>query len=60
MTGWGAFLIIMAVLSAIMPRLGLQFLLLMWIDNWGTTIGWVIRGVLLVVGIVLVVLGKRK
>ncbi len=59
MKSWGFFLIIMAVLSVILPRMGLQFIILVWIDNWGTTIGWVIRAVLLITGIGLVVADGR-
>ncbi len=60
MKSWGIFFIIMAVGSAILPHLGIQFIILSWIDTWGVNIAWVIRGALAVLGIVLVVKGSRN
>ncbi len=39
---------------------GLEFKLLMWIDNWGPTVGWGIRSGLAVIGGVLFFLGMRQ
>lgn len=55
MRSWGLFLIIMAVGSVLLPRIGIQFIVLAWIDTWGPGPGWIIRGVLLVLGIGLLV-----
>ena len=55
MRSWGMFLIIMAVGSAVLPYIGIQFIILAWIDTWGTGPGWVIRSVLLLLGIGLLV-----
>lgn len=60
MRSFGIFLIVMAVGSAVLPYVGMQFFLVMWIDTWGTTIGWVIRGVLLLIGIALIALSARQ
>jgi hypothetical protein len=60
MKSWGFFLVITAVLSVVLPRLGLQFLLLMWIDNWGTTIGWIIRAALVIVGATLIIKDSKR
>lgn len=35
-----------------------EFRLLAWIDNWGETAAWGIRGGLIVVGLLLVLAGK--
>jgi hypothetical protein len=48
--GWGLFLIITAVLSAALPYIGVQFLILMWLDRWGSEIGWAIRGAMFLAG----------
>ena len=58
MSGLGGLLIMFAIGSAILPMFGRQFTLFMWIDNWGPTVGWVIRGVMLLVGIALAVGGS--
>ena len=54
------FLIIMAVGSALLPYIGIQFIVLAWIDTWGSGPGWIIRGVLLVLGIGLLVKASRS
>ena len=36
--------------SMLLGLFGYEFSLMTWIDNWGPTIGWVIRGALAVVG----------
>lgn len=60
MRSWGMFLIIMAVGSALLPYIGIQFIVLAWIDTWGSGPGWIIRGVLLVLGIGLLVKASRS
>ena len=37
-----------------------EFILLMWIDTWGPTVGWAIRIGLIAVGVVLVVFGRMR
>lgn len=56
----GVWLIIFAAGSALLPYLNLQFILLAWIDMWGPTIGWIIRGAMLVIGIALVAIPVAK
>lgn len=46
----GGFLVLMGVGSAILSLFDYEFKLLMWIDNWGTGVGWLIRIALAVVG----------
>lgn len=36
--------------SVVLYFLNMEFILLMWIDFWGPTVGWFIRGALTVVG----------
>lgn len=59
MKSWGVFLIIMAVGSVLLPRLGLQFIILSWIETWGETVAWMIRGALLAIGIGLVIKSRH-
>ena len=44
--------------SAVLYFLNMEFIVLMWIDLWGPTVGWVIRVLLTVVGGVLWLLGN--
>jgi len=60
MRSFGIFLIVMAIGSAVLPYVGMQFILVAWVDHWGSTIGWVIRGALLVIGIGLMGLATRQ
>ena len=46
----GMFLMAIALFSVVWNLLGRELKILMWIDNWGTTVGWVIRGGLFLVG----------
>ena len=38
--------------------MGKELSILQWIDNWGTNIGWTIRGGLVVIGVLLWKMGK--
>jgi hypothetical protein len=49
--GVGAFLIFAGVVSAVLSFVDYELRILMWIDAWGTGIGWAIRGALVVVGL---------
>lgn len=50
MRSLGIWIIILTIGSAILPYIGMQFILLSWVDAWGPSIGWMIRGGLLVLG----------
>ncbi|MBL8756816.1 MAG: hypothetical protein JNK35_00120 [Phycisphaerae bacterium] len=60
MRSWGWTLILVAALSALLPYMGLQLLLVAWVDMWGPTIGWAIRGGLAVIGAAMVVAGSSR
>lgn len=60
MRSWGWTFIIVAVLSAVLPYVGLQLLLVAWVDMWGLAIGWAIRGGLVVIGVGMIVAGSRR
>ncbi|MGY2130803.1 hypothetical protein ACW9KT_01135 [Hymenobacter sp. HD11105] len=49
----GLGLFIIGLLSLFLPFLGLKFILLAWIDQWGPTVAWLIRGGITLLGLVL-------
>jgi len=55
----GMYLVIGGVGSILLNLVGYEFKLLMWIDNWGETVGWLIRGSAIVVGAGMFFLGKN-
>lgn len=40
----GMYLMLFGIGSIVLNLIGYNFSILMWIDNWGDTVGWVIRG----------------
>jgi len=54
----GTYMALAGVISSVLLLLDRNLTILMWIDNWGETTGWVIRIGLIVVGLVLLFLGK--
>ena len=47
----GLYLAIFGVLSIVMNFIGYNFKILMWIDNWGITTGWIIRVAMVAIGL---------
>lgn len=60
MRGWGITLILLGIGSAILPLMDRQFILLMWIDMWGPTMGWILRGGVITLGILMAVFGAGR
>jgi hypothetical protein len=60
MKGIGIFLIIAAIATLILPFLGVQMRLFMWIDAWGMPSGLGIRGGMVVLGILCLWLTKDE
>ncbi|MGD1908943.1 MAG: hypothetical protein ACFB0C_23560 [Leptolyngbyaceae cyanobacterium] len=56
----GGTLLFFGIGSFILNRLGMEFILLMWIDAWGPGIAVLIRVVLIVLGITLIALGNKR
>lgn len=56
----GSLLLLLGVGTIVLNLIGYEFAILSWIDNWGETVGWVIRGVMIVAGAVLLFLGMRQ
>ena len=55
----GSLLLFLGVGTIVLNLIGYEFRILMWIDNWGETVGWAIRAALIVGGGVLWFLGDR-
>ncbi len=57
----GGFIALIGVVSAVLSFFNYNLRILMWIDLWGTTMGWIIRIGLIVVGVLLLFMfGKGK
>ena len=56
----GTYLFIFGLGSIILYFMNMQFKLLMWIDNWGDTVGWGIRIGMVVVGAALFFFGRSQ
>jgi len=63
MAGWGLTFIVMGIGSFLLNMIGVEFALLMWVDNWGATVGTLIRLGFAALGVVMMVVPrfiKRK
>ena len=56
----GGTLFFFGVGSTVLYFLGMQFIILAWIDLWGSTIGWMIRGALIIAGAILWLIGRKE
>ncbi|MEO0424165.1 MAG: hypothetical protein AAF184_17635 [Pseudomonadota bacterium] len=56
----GGLLVLLGAGSFVLNMLGREFTLIMWIDNWGPTVGLVIRIAMIVVGAGLFLLGGSQ
>ena len=56
----GSLLLFLGIGTVVLNVIGYEFAILSWIDNWGTDVGWVIRGGMIVVGAALFILGMRS
>lgn len=53
-------MVLFGVGSIVLGLVGYEFTLMMWVDNWGPTVGWAIRCSLIVVGGVLWLIGHKQ
>lgn len=56
----GTYLMIFGAGSFILNLMNYDFRLLMWIDNWGPTIGMAIRFGMVALGLVLLLIGSKQ
>ena len=52
-------LLLFGIGSAALNFIGYEFRLLAWIDTWGETVGWAIRGTLFAAGVALYIVDMR-
>jgi hypothetical protein len=60
MKKWGGYMFFFGVGSIVLSFIGMQFILLAWIDMWGPAVGWAIRIALTVVGAALWLAGRAR
>ena len=49
----GGLMVLFGAGSMVLGLIGYEFTWMMWVDNWGTTVGWIIRSALIAVGALL-------
>lgn len=49
----GSAMLFFGIGSIVLNMIGLEFIILAWIDMWGPTVGWIIKVALIVVGALL-------
>ncbi|GAA4390264.1 hypothetical protein [Hymenobacter koreensis] len=49
----GLGLLLVGLISLVLPFTGMNFIFLSWIEQWGATIGWVIRAGITLLGLAL-------
>lgn len=49
----GLGLLLIGLVSLVLPLLGMKFMFLTWIEQWGPTMGWLIRGGITLLGLLL-------
>lgn len=55
----GFYLFFFGIGSILLNQFGYEFSILMWIDNWGVTVGWAIRLSAVFIGGLLWLIGSR-
>ena len=56
----GSFLLFFGVGSMVLNLIDYEFILLMWVDNWGSGIGWGIRSAAVVIGALMYFMGNEE
>jgi len=60
MKSWGVTFLIFGIGSCILHALGMEFIILSWINGWGEEIGWGIRGAVALVGAIMLGVGASQ
>jgi len=55
----GILLVLLGAGSFVLHLIDMEFKLPMWVDNWGETAGWAIRGAMVIAGGILLLLGRK-
>jgi hypothetical protein len=56
----GLGLLIIGLVSLLLPLLGMKFMFLNWIDQWGNTVSWAIRGGITALGLLLFMVYRNR
>lgn len=60
MRSLGFLLLVLGIGSSVVHFMDMEMRLLRWIDTWGDATAWGIRGGLVAVGLLLMMVGKKK
>ncbi|MFC5571169.1 hypothetical protein ACFPN1_13975 [Lysobacter yangpyeongensis] len=60
MKSWGMWFVILGLGSFLLNLVGIEFVVLGWIDNWGPTVGIGIRVGLIVIGAAMWLIGRKQ
>ncbi len=53
-------MLIIGFVSLLLPLLGMKFMFLTWIDQWGSTASWAIRGGITALGLILYLVYRNR
>ena len=56
----GKYILIWGIGSILFSQFGYELRIFMWTNHWGETIGWLIRGGAIVIGIVLMAIAMKE
>lgn len=60
MQGFGGLLVLLGAGSFVLHYINMEFMLVSWVDNWGTGVGNGIRIAMIVVGAILWFMGRQQ
>jgi len=60
MSKMGGYFLFFGIGSMVLHMFEYEFVLMSWVDTWGTGLGWAIRIVMSVVGLGLLLVGKNQ
>jgi hypothetical protein len=55
---FGGFIAVVGILAIVLPYVGMNFMFLNWINNWGPGVAWGIKIGIVVVGAIMYIAGK--
>ncbi len=56
----GGTMFLFGIISAVLHFINYELVILIWIDSWGPTVGWIIRAALVIVGGVLWLIANKN
>jgi len=56
----GSTLLFFGIGSIVLNYIDMQFIILSWIDMWGPTVGWIIKGAMILVGAILFFASRKE